>query len=160
MFTPDERDRLREHLLQYGAADKRISGAAITGSAAGPGHDRWSDIDLAFGVSDPAEVPHALSDWTAHMVEHWQALHHFDVKSGAWIYRVFLLASTCRWTSRSYRRQSFAHWLRLSNLCLEKRMSPCFLRPNRLETSLVSPGCTRSTHAVASPDASFGRRNT
>src|SRR5579864_2386439 len=94
MFTPEERDRLRSDLLRFATGDVRISGAAITGSAAGEREDRWSDIDLAFGVGDVAELPNVLSDWTARMYDQHSALHHIDVKSGAWIYRVFLLPST------------------------------------------------------------------
>jgi hypothetical protein len=66
----------------------------VTGSAAnGPG-DAWSDIDLGFGVGDAAQMRDVLRDWTARMYERHQALHHFDVMAGAWVYRVFLLAST------------------------------------------------------------------
>ena len=94
MFTPEERARLRSDLLDYAANDQRVSGAAITGSAAGGREDIWSDIDLAFGVRDTAEVPEVLADWTAHMYDRHRALHHVDVHAGAWIYRVFLLPST------------------------------------------------------------------
>lgn len=94
MFTPEERACLRSHLLERAAGDPRLSGAAITGSAAAEREDRWSDIDLAFGVADAAELPNVLSDWTVHMYDRHRALHHLDVKSGAWIYRVFLLPST------------------------------------------------------------------
>jgi hypothetical protein len=94
MFTPEERNRLRSSLLDYAASDGRISGAAITGSAALTREDRWSDIDLAFGVKDAAELPKVLSDWTAHMYKQQLALHHLDVTAGAWIYRVFLLPDT------------------------------------------------------------------
>jgi hypothetical protein len=94
MFTPEERDRLRSGLLEYAASDRRISGAAITGSAAGGSEDRWSDIDLAFGVGDAGELPGVLSDWTAHMYRQHLALDHLDVMSGAWVYRVFFLPST------------------------------------------------------------------
>jgi hypothetical protein len=45
-------------------------------------------------VVDAAELPSVLSDWTARMYDQHFALHHLDVKSGAWIYRVFLLPST------------------------------------------------------------------
>lgn len=90
-FSPEERDRLRSGLLEHAALDRRISGAAITGSAAAGREDRWSDIDLAFGVGDAAELPAVLEDWTAHMYHRHLALHHLDVVSGAWIYRVFLL---------------------------------------------------------------------
>src|SRR5580704_14004482 len=94
MFTAQERDRLRSGLLEYAAGDRRISGAAITGSAAGGREDEWSDIDLAFGVGDAGELPDVLSDWTAHMYRQHLALDHLDVVFGAWVYRVFFLAST------------------------------------------------------------------
>jgi hypothetical protein len=91
MFTPEERARLRSGLLEYAASDQRISAAAITGCAAAAHEDRWSDIDLAFGVGNTAELPNVLADWTAHMYHRHLALHHLDVRSGEWIYRVFLL---------------------------------------------------------------------
>jgi hypothetical protein len=94
MFTSEERSRLRSDLLERAAKDQRLSGAAITGSAAAAREDRWSDIDLAFGIGDAADFPKVLSDWTARMYDRHLALHHIDVRSGAWIYRVFLLPST------------------------------------------------------------------
>ena len=94
MFTQEERARLRSKFLDYAAGDPRISGAAITGSAAADREDRWSDIDLAFGVNDPAEIPDVLREWTDRLYRDQSALHHFDVRFEAWIYRVFLLSST------------------------------------------------------------------
>jgi hypothetical protein len=94
MFTSEDRDRLRFDLLEYAAKDQRISGAAITGSAAVAREDQWSDVDLAFGVRDASELPNVLSEWTAHMYRQHLALHHLDVRSAGWLYRVFLLPST------------------------------------------------------------------
>ena len=94
MFSPDERAFLRAELLRRAEADARISGAAITGSAAEDREDRWSDIDLAFGVVDGAGLEAVLADWTAAMYAEHGAVHHVDVRAGAWIYRVFLLAGT------------------------------------------------------------------
>jgi len=94
MFSPEERARLRSELLEFAASDKRVSGAAVTGSAAGEGEDRWSDIDLAFGVADGAGIHDVLSDWTNRMYADHRALHHLDVRRGSWIYRVFLLSNT------------------------------------------------------------------
>src|ERR1035441_6835785 len=91
MFTPEQRACVRSDLLEYAAHDQRISGAAITGSAASEGEDKWSDIDLAFGLADPTDQPGVLSDWTSYMYDKHSALHHLDVTAGAWIYRVFLL---------------------------------------------------------------------
>jgi hypothetical protein len=94
MFTSDDRARLRSRLLDLAGTDNRITGAAVTGSAADSREDEWSDVDLAFGVGAAADLPTVLSDWTAHMYDHHHALHHLDVMSGAWTYRVFLLANT------------------------------------------------------------------
>ena len=94
MYTPEERDRLRAEILDYALRDPRISGGAITGSAAAGKQDRWSDVDLAFGVHEGVEVPQVLADWTAHVYGKHQVLHHLDVPAGPWIYRVFLLPST------------------------------------------------------------------
>lgn len=94
MFTPEERELLREELVAAAQADERISGVAITGSAARGAVDQWSDIDLAFGVVDPARLREALGDWTDRMHREHGAVHHFDVTRGSWVYRVFLLRST------------------------------------------------------------------
>src|SRR5207302_2700661 len=67
---------------------------AITGSAAAEREDQSSDIDLAFGIVEGLELPTVLADWTAHMYDRHSALHHLDIRSGAWIYRVFLLPGT------------------------------------------------------------------
>lgn len=94
MFTPEERGRLSEELIAAAKADGRISGVAITGSASRGAVDRWSDIDLAFGVADPARLREAISAWTDRMYGEHGAVHHFDVTRGSWVYRVFLLRST------------------------------------------------------------------
>lgn len=52
MFSPAARTRLRESLLRAACADKRLSGVAVTGSAAVDREDAWSDIDLVLGVAD------------------------------------------------------------------------------------------------------------
>lgn len=94
MFTPEERNHLRDALIQAARTDGRITGAAVTGSAADSREDKWSDIDLAFGVAASADLPSVLADWTAQLYDQHHALHHLDVIAGAWTYRVFLLANT------------------------------------------------------------------
>jgi len=94
MFTAQDRERIRSELLEAGRADARLTGGAVTGSGAAGPEDAWSDIDLGFGVGDGAQMRDVLGDWTTRMYERYQALHHFDVMAGAWVYRVFLLAST------------------------------------------------------------------
>lgn len=91
IFSIEDRARIRAELIEYAAKDERIGGAAITGSAAVEREDRWSDIDLAFGITDAAEAANVLADFTAHVYKTYRALHHLDIRFGAWIYRVFLL---------------------------------------------------------------------
>ena len=94
MFTVADREQLRARLLEMAAQDPRLSGVAVTGSAADGREDRWSDIDLAFGVCDGVELPAIVSDWTARMYAEHDAVHHTELLAGPWIYRVFLLANT------------------------------------------------------------------
>jgi hypothetical protein len=94
MFTPEERRRIRDGLVEAARVDPRLSGGAVTGSGAAGMEDDWSDIDLAFGVRETVEMSRVLDDWTARMSESHQVVHHVDVRAGSWIYRVFLLANT------------------------------------------------------------------
>jgi len=93
MFTAEQRASLRADVLSRADDDRRLSGVAVTGSGAAGHEDEWSDIDIAFGVADEAELPAVLADRTAYMYGRHGALHHVDVRSGPWIYRVFLLGS-------------------------------------------------------------------
>jgi len=94
MFSEDDRDRIRARLLDWAHADRHITGAAITGSAARGAEDRWSDIDLFFGVTDETPPEEVLGDWSAFVYQELGALHHFDLRSRGAIYRAFLLP-TC-----------------------------------------------------------------
>ena len=94
MYTVEDREALRTELIQAARADPRITGAALTGSASVGNEDRWSDIDLAFGVRPEAEVGTTLADFSARMYRDHHALHHLDVPGGTWIYRVFILPNT------------------------------------------------------------------
>ena len=94
MYTPEERERVRRELIAAARADPRIAAAALTGSAAVGREDRWSDIDLAFGLNEDSEISSALDDRTARMYEQHGAVHHMDVRSGTWLYRVFMLANS------------------------------------------------------------------
>jgi hypothetical protein len=82
---------VRALLLERARADARIVGAAITGSAARDAEDRWSDIDLFFGVAEGAAPAGVLSDWSDFAVRELGAVHHFDLHAGAATYRAFLL---------------------------------------------------------------------
>ena len=91
MFSVDDRDRVREHVLRMAEADPRVVAAAVVGGLAeGPG-DRWSDLDLTFGVDDAASVADVLDEWTQEVAAGLGGIHLFDVAAGAAIYRAFLL---------------------------------------------------------------------
>ena len=94
MFTPDDRSALRDALIDVARAEARISGVALTGSAALGAEDRWSDIDLAFGVASGTDRGALIAEWTDRMYRAHGAVHHMDVAAGAALFRVFLLQST------------------------------------------------------------------
>jgi predicted nucleotidyltransferase len=74
MFTPEERDRTRERLLERAGLDSSVTAAAITGSCVAGGGDEWSDIDLAFAID--GDLPPALARWTELLYGDFGALHH------------------------------------------------------------------------------------
>lgn len=81
-------------MLARARNDPRITGGALTGSASVAAEDRWSDIDLAFGVRESVQIRDVLEDFTSYMREARGALEHLDVLRDPWIYRVFLMPST------------------------------------------------------------------
>ena len=91
MFTVEDRDRVRNRLVQMSREDPRLVAGALIGSTAGGGGDRWSDLDLTFGLADGAAIDDVLSDWTARIVNEFQAVHLFDLPHLSTVYRVFLL---------------------------------------------------------------------
>lgn len=89
MFSTEERERVRERLLESAAADDAVVGAAVTGSLAAGGGDRWSDIDLVLATHGPPDD--TLQRWTRWLHREFGVLHHWDLPSGASVHRVFLL---------------------------------------------------------------------
>lgn len=149
MFTPEERLRLRDTLLEYAAGDQRITGAAITGSAAAGTEDCWSDIDLAFGVAIAAELPNVLADWTSHMYQRHHALHHLDFQFGNWTYRVFLLPSTLQVDLAFISAAEFRALSPTFRLIFGKANEPSHLPPP-LPADLIGLGWLYALHARTS----------
>jgi hypothetical protein len=90
-FTVAERDRARDWLLALAHADQRVVAGALVGSMAGGPGDRWSDLDLTFGLA-PGVTPAAiLADWTPRVERELGAVQLFDLPFQSSIYRVFLL---------------------------------------------------------------------
>jgi hypothetical protein len=91
MFTVEERRRVREALLAKARTDQRVAAGAEVGSTAVGGGDRWSDLDLTFGVADGTDINELLADWSSELGERFGATHLFDLPFQSSIYRVFLL---------------------------------------------------------------------
>ena len=91
MFTPAERERVRERLVGIAESDGRLVSAALVGSLAGGEPDRWSDVDLTFGVADAVPIDDVLDDWTQTMTDEFNAIWLFDLSVRGTTYRVFLL---------------------------------------------------------------------
>ena len=92
-YSPQDRERVRDDLVAAARTDARISGVALTGSASVGREDRWSDIDLAFGVGDASQIEPAVVDFTTRMYQRHGAVHQVDVRRETWLYRVFLLGT-------------------------------------------------------------------
>jgi hypothetical protein len=91
LFTVQQRDRVRERLLELADSDPRVVAAAAVGGTVSGASDRWSDLDLTFGVADGCPAAEVLGDWSRTVVREFEAVHLFDLTHGAALYRVFLL---------------------------------------------------------------------
>lgn len=90
MFSVEERERIRTQLIARARSDIRLVAAAAIGASAADG-DRWSDLDLTFGVAEGATIDDVLTDWTRAVVADYEAVVLFDLPFQSSIYRVFLL---------------------------------------------------------------------
>ena len=93
MFTAEQRDHVRQRILEMAKADSRVTAGAITGSMAFGAGDKWSDVDVAFGIKEGSELESVLEDWMQVIDQEFGVLDHFDLRVSSWIYRVFLLSS-------------------------------------------------------------------
>lgn len=90
LFTAEQREHIRDLLVSRAREDSRIVAAAAIGASASGG-DRWSDLDLTFGIAEGTPVEDVLGDWTEFMVRELDAAVLFDLPFRTIIYRVFLL---------------------------------------------------------------------
>jgi len=90
VFTPAFREEIRSCVLEMAGADERIVAAAEVGSQALGDGDRWSDLDLTFGVAEGIAITDVLEGWTNSLAAQFSAVRLFDLPYGTTIYRVFL----------------------------------------------------------------------
>ena len=81
---------MQERVLELAEEDPRVVAGAVVGAQAGEATDRWSDVDLTFGVRDGVQLEEVLADFTRAMDGEFDAVHLFDLPRGQAIYRVFL----------------------------------------------------------------------
>jgi hypothetical protein len=91
VFTVEQRDALREHLLRLAEEDEHVVAGAAVGSLAVNGGDRFSDLDLTFGIADHVPIANVLDDWRRTLIDELDAVHLADLERGPTTYRVFLL---------------------------------------------------------------------
>jgi hypothetical protein len=90
MFGVRQRDSLLERVLSLGEQDARIVAGAVVGSLAVEAGDRFSDLDLTFGVANGSSVADVLDDWTRTLSDEVDAVRLVDLERGRTTYRVFL----------------------------------------------------------------------
>ena len=91
MFTVEQRDALRERVLRLAEEDERVVAGAVVGSFAVDAGDRFSDLDLTFGIADDVHLTDALDDWTRTLTDELDAVQLAELDRGPTTYRVFLL---------------------------------------------------------------------
>jgi predicted nucleotidyltransferase len=91
VFTVDERNRIRDRILEIANSDERIVAGAVVGSLATDEGDRWSDLDLTFGVIPENQALDVLDRLTAPLVKEFSAVPLFDLPYRESIFRVLLL---------------------------------------------------------------------
>jgi hypothetical protein len=92
VFTVEQRDALREHLLRLAEEDERVvAGAAVGSLAVDGGGDRFSDLDLTFGIADHVPIAGVLDDWTRTLIAEWDAVQLADLERDPTTYRVFVM---------------------------------------------------------------------
>jgi hypothetical protein len=91
VFTVEQRDALREQVLRLAEEDERVVAGAAVGSLAVDGGDRFSDLDLTFGIADRVPAAEVLADWTRMLIGERDAVQLADLERGPTTYRVFLL---------------------------------------------------------------------
>ncbi|HEX9121804.1 MAG TPA: nucleotidyltransferase domain-containing protein [Actinomycetota bacterium] len=91
VFTVEQRDALRERVLRLAEEDDRVVAGAVVGSLAIDAGDRFSDLDLTFGIADYVRIADVLDDWTRTLIDELDAVQLADLERGPTTYRVFLL---------------------------------------------------------------------
>jgi hypothetical protein len=91
VFTVASRDRIHARILEIARCDEQIVAGAVVGSLATGKGDRWSDLDLTFGIAPEASTLEILDRFGALLAQEFGAVHLFDLPHRETLFRVFLL---------------------------------------------------------------------
>jgi hypothetical protein len=91
VFTVEQRDELRARMLELAEEDEHVVAGAAVGSLAVGSGDRFSDLDLTFGIVDGVPIAEVLDRWTRSLAEELGAVRLTDLEARPTTYRVFLL---------------------------------------------------------------------
>jgi hypothetical protein len=91
VFAVEQRDALRERVLGLAEEDERVVAGAVVGSLAVDAGDRFSDLDVTFGIAEHVVVADVLDDWTRTLIDELHAVQLADLERWPTSYRVFLL---------------------------------------------------------------------
>ena len=90
MFTPDERERIAEQVVDLLKDDPAVEAVVLVGSLV-RGGDRWSDVDLDLALADGADPEAVASKWVRRLYDELPVVHHFEVAFGSTLVRGFFL---------------------------------------------------------------------
>jgi hypothetical protein len=93
VFSVEERERVRDRLVEMAHSDPRVVASAVVGAEARGEADRWSDVDFTLGVGAGSSVEEVVEGWTRDVKDELGAVHLFDLTVAKTLYRVFLLAN-------------------------------------------------------------------
>lgn len=133
IFTSQDREDIRNRVIELAKRDPRISGGAITGSVTVGKEDQWSDVDLAFGVMDIDQVRSTLEDFSRFMYDNFSCYHHLDVFSQDWIYRVFFMKNTLQVDIAFVHESNFRALAPTFKLVFGKSLEPSHGKPRNAE---------------------------
>ena len=149
IFTPEEREQLRDELVLAAHNDPNLSGAAHTGSAATARLDRWSDIDFALCLKPSASYERVVAAWTELLYQHG-AVTHMDVMRGATLFRVFLLKNTLQVDIAFWREAEFGAMGPSFRLIFGEAKSPRAGAPSDARGALIGMAWLYALHVRSS----------
>jgi predicted nucleotidyltransferase len=160
VFTVEERNGIRDRILEIAKSDERIVAGAVVGSLATGEGDRWSDLDLTFGVSPENQTLDVLDRLTTPLVSEFSAVPLFDLPHRESVFRVLLLQGCLQVDLSVTPASSFGpNGPKFKMLFGNFKENPA-IRPRLPDTCSGTPPIMQRVPGFVSNGAVFCRRNT